>query len=195
MIFIGVIEATITSPAGALERAQRDLYGRAFLRELAEEVNRRKGELSIEFRLISTKPGCIVCKAAVYLVGAATAGLLIANQVDAARYSKALRGTLNTWFKCDVEQKTWPCQLLKLKLNIGTELHLTIEGDTLESVLRDRFKVKQSELPALMTLTEGWYSHVLMDSATKRLKPGYLIARLTLDMPHPTKALRSSMLH
>jgi hypothetical protein len=193
MIFIGVFEATITSPTNAEDRATRDIYARAYLKALQDRINNREGQHSIEFRLISTQSGCIVCKVAAFLAPTAVASLLMLGHVDVARYTSYVRGTLNKWTECKVEQEKWACRLLDLDINFGTRFYKTVEGDTLDSVLRVMFNVNRNDVEAVAKLTEAWYPHVLEDPVTKRLKPGYFIARLKPGMPMPSKALQSSL--
>lgn len=195
MIFIGFIEATITSPSGVTERAEREIFARAFLNGLQDQINRRNGDYSIEFRLISTRSGCIICKAAVFLIATGAAAFLILKQDDATRYINYLRGTVDTWIECQVQHEAWACKLQKLDISFGTEFYKTVEGDTLESVLRDKFNVKRSDMATTMKLTEEWYSSLLIDRVSKKLKPGYFIAHLKTDMPLPTKPLQQSLLH
>lgn len=196
MIFIGIIEATISSPSGVTERAEREIFARAFLKGLQEKINRRNNnDYSIEFRLISTQSGCIILKAAAFLVAAGTAGLIVLKQDDAARITNYLRGTVDTWIECQIEHEEWACRLQKLDISFGTKFHKIVEGDTLESVLRDRFNVKRSDMATMMKLTEEWYSSLLIDKASKQLKPGYFIAQLRVDMPFPPKSPQQSQLH
>ena len=189
-MFIGVFEATITSPSHATDRATRDAYARAYLKALEAEIASHLGGEGVELRLNSTESGCIIIKAAAILAVGTAAGALILQQHDGARLVNYIRGTADKWIECKVQREDWACKLLKLKVNFGTNFYKTVQGDTLESVLRTKFNVKQNELAAMMKLTEEWYPHVIADPVTKSLKPGYFIAKLNLDMPPPSKGLQ-----
>lgn len=189
-MFIGVFEATITSPSHATDRATRDVYAKAYLKALEAQLASHFGGEGIELRLLSTESGCIIIRAALIVVIGTAAGALILQQPDGKKLSNYIRGTADKWIECKVQREDWACKLLKLKINFGTQFYKTVQGDTLESVLRTKFNVKQYELAAMMKLTEEWYPHVIENPVTKSLKSGYFIAKLNSDIPPPSKGLQ-----
>ena len=194
---MGTISARIESPAGLDDKGRR-LYANAFLRELEDQLNRRNKDVSVEFRLISANRGCIWLRAALILkvaavtLGAGIAGAVLLEHPETLQIGKYLGSRLQTEFNCRVEGEAWACKLLTCRTTLSTQFHLTADGDTLETVLRDRFNVKGSDMPSAVARMRKWYSGALVSPTSTQLKSGYLIAYLEPGMCIEAESIRSS---
>ena len=198
-LFVGTISARIESPAG-LDEAGRRLYADAFLRALEEQLNRRSKEVSVEFRLISADRGCIWLRAALVLkvgavtIGAGIAGMVLLDNPETLQIAKYLGSRLQTEFNCRVGGKAWACKLLTCRTTLSTQFHYTSDGDTLETVLRDKFNVRTPDMPAAIARMRKWYSGALVSPTSTQLKPRNFIAYLGPGMCIEAEPIRSSLL-
>ena len=197
-LFVGTIFARIESPPG-LDPAGRARYANAFLRSLEEQVNQRSKDVSIEFRLISADRGCIKLRAAAILriaavtVGAAIAGLTLLENQETRRMGQYIASRSQSEFQCRVYGQAWSCKLLTCSTSFSTRFHYTLEGDTLEGVLRDEFNVRPSDMPAAIGRMRKWYSGVMASTTSTQLKPGYYIAYLEPGMCIDAESIRTSI--
>lgn len=198
-LFVGTLYASIDSPPG-LDSNGRVCYANAFLRTLETQINWRSDQTSIEFVLISADRGCIKIRAAVVLktlakiAGSGIAGLVLLNFSEVPKVGEYLGSKVQTNFECHVKGEVWSCKLLKCKTSLASKFYLTTEGDTLESVLRDRFNVNTSEMQPALVRMKKWYSGALSHPDSMQLKPGYFIAYLEAGMCIDAESVRSNVL-
>lgn len=197
-LLIGGYRASIKAPHGLTE-SERLNVAHQFMDRAIEKIGDH-GDISLFYHVEYARNGCINFRAELYLVikkivrkipaaavavvGTGVALTAVQTGDSASQISSFLTSAkevltdMTDTFNCNVRGDTVACQILTCKLTISDETHFTEEGDTLESVVKNVWKVAASEQKAVIKYMARRYKNLLKNEKTGELKPGYVIALL-----------------
>lgn len=188
-LYVGTYEASISAPNG-LTDAQRNELARSFLDVL--QLTLSEGDLVVQFELQSTFAGCINLKASVVLktlgklagATALAAYLILYPDVQDALNNK------DKVYRCQLGEKTVYCKVLRCDIKIAPNAYETREGDTLDKVVKEIWKVPEAQQNEVARAVAETYPHALQDFRSGKLRPGKHIAQVSAAMCPKTSRSR-----
>jgi hypothetical protein len=186
-LLIGYVDFVITSPGG-LGKEAREEFANSFLSQLSEEI-REKTEVALNFSLEYAHSGCIRGRASIFQLFALTAGAVAVGGVvlgneQAVNIINALPAQAQAIYQCYVGGKEWACRVKKLELSLAPAFHYTKEGDSIEKIVDEIWRVPKEEREKTIKFLNDQYREII-NPATKLVAPGYYVALITEQMRKP----------